>query len=97
MTSSDFREFALQSDSFKDLIKPYQEEKQEYYYGYNKGEQHCDLPANWYSPETAFMIYSQVRFCNPLYQYIDLDEDQNGLITSEDLTLFSSMCDEVGE
>lgn len=89
LSSSDLRDFALQSDTFKDHIKPYEEERVDYYYGYNKDDQHCDLPANWYSPETAFMIYSQVSLLKRFQPFLFLDEDQNGLLTKEDLMRFS--------
>lgn len=61
LTSSDMRDYAIQSDCYKEYIKSWNEEQVKYYYKYNKGEQHCELPSNWYSPETAFMIYSQVE------------------------------------
>lgn len=49
------------SDSFKDYIVPCAALLPKYNVMYRRGDIVAYLPDNWYSPETALLLYQQVR------------------------------------
>lgn len=61
------------------------------YYNEGRYEDSCILPENWFSTETAFMIYSQVVLMPSIdAQFVQLDTNRDGLVKAEDLLEFSS-------
>lgn len=60
------------------------------YYNEGRYEGSCLLPDNWFSTETAFMIYSQVDFVlSTDVQFVQLDTNRDGLVKAEDIVEFS--------
>ena len=58
--SAQLRQFAMLSDSFKDYIVPCTALLPKYNVMYRRGDIVAYLPDNWYSPETALLLYQQV-------------------------------------
>lgn len=58
--SAQLRQFAMLSDSFKDYIIPCAALLPKYNVMYRRGDIVAYLPDNWYSPETALLLYQQV-------------------------------------
>ena len=63
LPSVQLRQFALLSDSFRDYILPCSTLLPKYTVMYRRGGVVTYRPSNWYSPETAFMLYQQVCHC----------------------------------
>ena len=60
LPSVQLRQFALLSDSFRDYILPCSTLLPKYNVMYRRGDIVAYLPDNWYSPETALLLYQQV-------------------------------------
>ena len=80
LPSVQLRQFALLSDSFRDYILPCSTLLPKYNVMYRRGGVVTYLPSNWYSPETAFMLYQQ---------FLDLDQDRDGLLKENELYRFN--------
>ena len=62
--STEMRQFISLTSSYNEYIKPCVSSlSSSAYYNEGRSEMGCVLPDNWFTTETAFMIYSQVSIC----------------------------------
>lgn len=88
------RQFASLTSSYQEYIKPCVSSLSSSAY-YNEGRYKgaCILPDNWFTTETAFMIYSQVFATLHAYiQFVQLDQNRDGLVKADDIIQFSMYC-----
>lgn len=89
--SPEMRQFASLTSSYQEYVKPCVSSiSSSAYYNEGRYEGSCLLPENWFSTETAFMIYSQVAFVlSTDVQFVQLDTNRDGLVKAEDIVEFS--------
>ena len=79
--SPEMRQFASLTSSYQEYVKPCVSSiSSSAYYNEGRYEGSCLLPDNWFSTETAFMIYSQ---------FVQLDTNRDGLVKAEDIVEFN--------
>ena len=90
--STEMRQFASLTSSYQEYIKPCVSSlSSSAYYNEGRYKETYILPDNWFTTETAFMIYSQVDIALSVEaQFVQLDSNRDGLVKAEDIVEFST-------